>query len=96
MIPLLSRKEKVEFSSCIRWFATGNLFNKRPECYLKYAEVLALPVIEVRYLAIKYQIIKPRDWSMKHREICKVLAAFLYSTKTSILRIEYNGKQILI
>jgi hypothetical protein len=96
MIPLLSRKEKIEFSSCIRWFGTGNLPNKRQGCYLKYVELLSLPVIEVRYLAIKYQIIKPKDWSMKHREICKVLAAFLYSTKTSISRIEYNGKQILI
>ena len=96
MIPLLNHKEKTEFSYCIRLFATGNLLNKRRECYLKYVELLSLPVIEVRYLAIKYQIIKPKDWSMKHKEICKVLAAFLYSTKTSISRIEYNGKQILI
>lgn len=94
MLPLLSQKEKKEFSTCIRYFANGKLLSKRPRCYLRYEELLTLPVIEVRYLAIKYKIIKPKDWSMNYKVLCQILASFLYSTKTNIVRTNVNGKQV--
>jgi hypothetical protein len=90
----LTVEEGIEYSRCLKWFINRKIFNKRPDCYDLYEDLLAMPVIEVRYLLIKYQIISPKDRSVNHKVLCQILASFLYSCKFEIWRVTYCGKQI--
>jgi hypothetical protein len=94
MTTLLNKGERLEYLTCLKYFTTGKIIRKRPKCYAKYLELLGLPVIEVRYLAINYQIIYPKDRSIPHSILCQLLAAFIWSTKIRVWRISYCGKQI--